>query len=86
MPVLPRYETAYAEYVKTSVIARLAEGQWSCNYKELADKVGLKPTQHFKRRVRQMVERHMLQSFTAFTPRGGLEIRFCLPPVGEIPF
>jgi hypothetical protein len=38
--------------------------------------VGLKPTQHFKRRIHQMVQMKVLVLCPAFTPRGGIENRF----------
>jgi len=74
-------KTAYVEFVSYNLIARLLERGGAYNYKELADMVGLKPTQHFKKRVRQMVEHKMIEITPCFTPRGGIEFRFSLPSV-----
>lgn len=89
MPPLPRYETAYSTYVSSNLSRMLLERGGAYNYVELAEMVGLKPTQHFKRRVRQLVSTGALTCFSAFTPRGGLENRFGLPqaePEVQIPF
>lgn len=74
-------KTAYVEFVSYNIVARLLERGGAYNYKDLAEMVGLKPTQHFKRRVRQMAEHKILQIEPTFTPRGGIEFRFSLPPV-----
>ena len=77
MPNEPRYKTAYEEYVNSNVPCMLIERGGLYNYKELAEMVGLKPTQHFKRRINQMVARNLIQCTPTFTPRGGIENRFC---------
>ena len=64
-------------------------GQGIYTYKELAVMVGLKPTQHFRRHVKAMADSGILTLIHAFTPRGGLELRFGLPSsdsVGDLPF
>ncbi len=76
MPNEPRHNSAYAEYVFSNVSRMLLERGGAYNYKELAEMVGLKPTQHFKRRVNQMLSRHLISLHPAFTPRGGIENRF----------
>ena len=88
MPNEPRNNTAYAEYVFSNVTRILRDGGGAYNYNELAEKVGLKPTQHFKRRIRQMLAHGLLHLDPTFTPRGGLENRFSYPEsqVQEIPF
>lgn len=70
--------TPYAQYVFTNVaqFARVGQGMYS--YAELASGVGLKPTQHFRRRVNQMVKDGVLRLCPAFTPRGGIENRFMI--------
>lgn len=40
--------------------------------------VGLKPTQHFRRRVNQLVQSGVFKLVPAFTPRGGIENRFMI--------
>lgn len=88
MPNEPRNTTAYAEYVFSNVTRMIRDGGGAYNYKELAGMVGLKPTQHFKRRINQMVAHGLLTLTPAFTPRGGIENRFSYPEaqVQEIPF
>ena len=76
MPNEPRYKTAYEEFVNSNVPRMLVERGGLYNYKELAEMVGLKPTQHFKRRINQMVVRGVILLVPAFTPRGGIENRF----------
>jgi len=89
MPNAPIRKTAYEEYVYSNLPARVAEGQGLYNYKELAAMVGLKPTQHFKRRVNHLVDLKALSVQHVFTPRGGIESRFCIfedQSIGELPF
>lgn len=89
MPPKPPVKTAYQEYVSYNLVARLLERGGLYNYKELAEMVALKPTQHFKKRVRQMVEHKILEAVPAFTPRGDIELRFALPEpitMQELPF
>jgi len=81
--------TAYAEYVFSNLVARVTEGQGLYNYKELASLVGLKPTNNFRRRVKQLVAQGKLDAVAVFTARGGIEARFQVvstTPMGEIPF
>jgi len=80
--------TAYGEYVFSNVRKAARVGQGAYTYKELAEMVGLKPTQHFRRRISQMVARDLLSLTPAFTPRGGIENRFSYRNVGavEMPF
>lgn len=75
----PVVRTAYQEFVSYNLVARMLERGGAYNYKEAAELVGLKPTQHFKRRVRQMAEHKILDITPTFTPRGGIEFRFSLP-------
>lgn len=77
----PIVKTAYQEFVTYNLLARMLERGGAYNYKEAAELVGLKPTQHFKRRVRQMVEHKILDIIPAFTPRGGIEFRFTVPSI-----
>jgi hypothetical protein len=89
MPNEPRYKTAYEEYVNSNIVRMLRERVGLYNYKELAELVGLKPTQHFKRRINQMVHHGLIVLTPAFTPRGGIENRFTLPDdnsLGDLPF
>jgi hypothetical protein len=81
MSAKPLVRTAYQEYVSYNIVARLLERGGAYTYKEMSEMVGLKPTQHFKRRVRQMVEHKILDISPAFTPRGGIEFRFSLPSI-----
>lgn len=83
MPNEPRNTTAYAEYVFSNVTRMLLERGGAYNYKELAEMVGLKPTQHFKRRINQMVAHGLVHLDPAFTPRGGIENRFSYPEPKE---
>jgi len=80
--------TAYEQYVFTNVpqAARLGQGMYS--YKELAEMVGLKPTQHFRKRINQLVKGRVLKLLPAFTPRGGIENRFAYDTesMQEFPF
>lgn len=89
MPNAPVRETAYAQYVNSNLPARVAEGEGLYTYKELAEMVGLKPTQHFRRRVNHLVGRKVLNCHAVFTPRGGIENRFSFNPQninGAYPF
>lgn len=84
MSVLPRYTTAYAEYVFSNVLSILSDGAGAYDINTLAAKVGLKPTHNFKKRIRQMVAEGRLKSFAAFTPRGGLMLVYTLPEAPEV--
>jgi len=89
MTVTKSRKTAYSEFVVYNLLVQLIERGGAYNYNELAALVGLKPTQHFKNRVRQMVEHKMIDISPCFTPRGGIEFRFSLPsvePKGEQSF
>lgn len=83
-----RVTTAYEQYVFTNVsqVAKWGEGLYS--YKELAEMVGLKPTQHFRKRINQMVKGRVLTVEAVFTPRGGIENRFAYDSqsMQELPF
>ncbi len=79
MSVRPRNKTAYAEYVFSNLIPIVRSGAGAYTYKELAAMVGLKPTQHFRRRVHELVKMERLVIIHAFTPRGGIEHRFMTP-------
>jgi len=68
--------TAYASYVFSNLPQAVRSGGGCYSYKELADMVGLKPTQHFKRRVHDLIRMKELLLCPAFTPRGGIENRF----------
>lgn len=76
MSSAPLRSTAYAEYVNSNLPERVLEGQGLYTYKELAALVGLKPTQHFRRRVNDLAKRMVLEIIPSFTPRGGIENRF----------
>lgn len=81
--------TPYARFVFLNVPKAAGAGQGAYNYKELAEMVGLKPTQNFRRRVNELVDEGVLKLEAAFTPRGGIENRFSLKvteTIGEIPF
>jgi hypothetical protein len=80
--------TAYERYVFTNVSQAARVGQGMYSYKELAEMVGLKPTQHFRRRINQMVRGRVLKLLPAFTPRGGIEDRFAYDDesMQELPF
>lgn len=81
--------TPYEQYVFSNVPQAARAGQGMYSYKELAEMVGLKPTQHFRRRINQLVRGGFLKLVPAFTPRGGIENRFAYPeevPQLEIPF
>jgi len=89
MASLPRNNTAYSEYVFSNVVSILGGGAGAYDIHALAEKVGLKPTHNFRKRIRQMVAEHRLAAFTAFTPRGGLMIVYTLPDITipmELPF
>jgi len=80
--------TPYETYVFTNVSQAARAGQGMYSYKELAEMVGLKPTQHFRRRINQMVQGRVLKLLPAFTPRGGIENRFAYDSesIQEFPF
>jgi hypothetical protein len=78
MSSLPRVTTAYAEYVFTNLTPIVRSGGGAYTYSQLAEMVGLKPTQHFKRRVNQLVQLGVFNLVPAFTPRGGIEKRFMI--------
>lgn len=89
MPNAPIRKTAYQQYVYSNLPARVAEGQGLYSYKELAALVGLKPTQHFRRRVNHLVDRQVLKVQAVFTPLGGIENRFEIGQsglIGDLPF
>lgn len=90
MSALPHKKTDYAEYVFSNLRQQLAGGEGTYNVKELAEKVGLKPTGNFRRRIKQMVADGNLISFACFTHRGGVEAQYYLPvendPKYELPF
>ena len=89
MPNAPKRATAYAQYVNSNLPARVMEGQGLYNYKELAEMVGLKPTQHFRRHVLHLTSRGVLKLTPTFTPRGGIENRFEIGHtgfIGDLPF
>lgn len=89
MPNEPRHNSAYAEYVFSNIRSMLESGGGMYNYKEMAEMVGLKPTQHFKRRVNQMWAHGLISMTNVFTPRGGIEKRFSAvttPETKELPF
>lgn len=70
--------TAYQQYVNTNVPQAARVGQGAYTYAELAAMVGLKPTQHFRRRVNQLAKSGVLNVMPVFTPRGGIENRFMI--------
>lgn len=70
--------TAYSSFVFSNLIPHVRSGGGAYTYSELADMVGLKPTQHFRRRVNQLVTSGVLKLVPAFTPRGGIENRFMI--------
>lgn len=74
MPRLPRTNTVYAEYVFSNLSAQLKVGQGAYTIDECARMVGLKPTRHFKARVRQMASLGQILATPVFTPRGGLSV------------
>lgn len=85
----PTRKTAYSQYVNSNLPARVLEGEGLYNYHELAALVGLKPTQHFRRRVNHLVNRGVLKLTPTFTLRGGIENRFEIGHtgfIGDLPF
>ena len=70
--------TPFQQYVFSNVPQAARVGQGAYTYSELAAMVGLKPTQHFRRRVNQLVESGVLKLMPSFTPRGGIENRFMI--------
>jgi hypothetical protein len=81
--------TAYKEYVDSNLPKCMRVGQGLYNYKEAAELVGLKPTQHFKRRVRDLVKANVLKMSDRFTPTGGIEHCFTFEVTdvtGDFPF
>lgn len=74
MPDLPRSKTVYSEYVFSNLSAQLKIGQGAYTVEECAAMVGLKPTRHFKARVRQMARLGRILATPVFTPRGGLSV------------
>lgn len=88
MPQKPVRETAYGQYVNTNIPHVIAVGEGAYNYKELAELVGLKPTQHFRRRVNWLAADGIIKAEPVFTSRGGIETRFRAPePVEkDMPF
>lgn len=86
MSPLPRNNTAYSEYVFSNITSILIERGGAYDVKDLAAMVGLKPTQHFTRRIRQMVSEGRLKAHPVFTPRGGLSVVYTLPDMSEKEF
>lgn len=87
-PQFPRI-TPYQEFVFSNLPLRVWEGQGLYNYHELAALLGLKATNNFRRRVKQLVAKGRIETVAVFTPRGGIEARFQLsrPPYDEgVPF
>jgi len=76
MSVNTNRATAYKEFVFYNLPQAVKVGQGAYNYKELAAMLGLKATQHFKRRVRELALVGVLKITPAFTPSGGIENRF----------
>lgn len=76
MPPSTEKTTVYKSYVFYNLPRTVSAGQGVYNYSELAALVGLKPTQHFKKRVRELVALGKLTATPCFTPAGGLELRF----------
>lgn len=64
--------TVYKEFVFSNVRSILSEQGRAYTIVDLAGAVGLKPTNNFKRRVKQMVDEGLIHAFAAFSPRGGL--------------
>jgi hypothetical protein len=64
--------TVYKEFVFSNVSSLLAQQGRAYTINDLASAVGLKPTNNFKRRVKQMVDEGLIHAFPAFSPRGGL--------------
>jgi len=82
-------QTAYKEYVFSNLPQMVASGAGLYNLSELASLVGLKPTNNFRRRVRQLVDDGRLTATPVFTPRGGIEARYStrfIEPIVERPF
>lgn len=71
--------TSYAQYVFSNLPPIVRSGGGAYTYSELAGMVGLKPTQHFKRRVNELCELGKLVLIHSFTPRGGITSRFMTP-------
>lgn len=78
MSVGRKVTTAYEMYVNSNVVNAVRAGQGAYNYHELAAMVGLKPTQHFRRRINQLVQSGILILVPSFTLRGGIENRFMI--------
>lgn len=81
--------TAYKEFVFYNLPQAVKAGQGAYNYKELAAMLGLKTTQHFKRRVRELASMGILKITPAFTLSGGIENRFTFNEIldqEELPF
>lgn len=64
--------TVYKEFVFSNVRSILGQQGRAYTINDLAGEVGLKPTNNFKRRVKQMVDEGLIHAFAAFSPRGGL--------------
>ena len=71
--------TAYSEYVFSNLPPTVESGGGLYNVNELASLVGLKPTNNFRRRVKQLVSAGKLKAHAVFTPRGGIEARYTIP-------
>jgi hypothetical protein len=87
-PKNPRL-TPYKEYVFSNLPPTVSSGGGLYNYQELASLVGLKPTNNFRRRVKELVDCGKLRCVAVFTPRGGIEARFTTPQtveIGDFPF
>jgi len=72
VPTKRSSNTVYKEFVFSNVRSMLGEEGRAYTINDLAGAVGLKPTNNFKRRVKQMVDEGLIQAFAAFSPRGGL--------------
>jgi len=89
MPTNTQRATAYKEFVFYNLPQAVRAGQGAYNYNELAELLGLKATQHFKRRVRELASMNILKITPAFTPSGGIENRFSINETSvreELPF
>ena len=71
--------TPYQQYVFSNLPPIVRSGAGAYTYSELAAMVGLKPTQHFKKRVNELCDLGKLVLIHSFTPRGGITCRFMTP-------
>lgn len=77
-------ETVYKQFVYSNVTHVIVGQGNTYTVLDLANAVGLKPTNNFKRRVNQMVDEGLICAYPAFSPRGGMMKVYTSPLIEDI--